>query len=290
MIVQKDRNYLLRVGTPGKGYLEISGLNIQFKVQKSTNNKQKGNHASVSIYNLSAEHRRALEESGLTVALDVGYGDTGLHELFAGQITDVKSETARRSEDLVTSLTLDALYSGLNHKMVSKLVAPGATLEELLKQLAKEMPEIVQTKFSGPTLKTQIPDGYPISGTPRQTLSEICDAYGLEWQVDGSVLYVTDVTASFMKSEQAFLLSEASGLIERPEQEEVDKKRSQGDKKKKGRKGLKITCLLNPLIKAGGLIKLEFGDLSGEYKVIDINHQGEIFGSAWTTTLSVASS
>jgi hypothetical protein len=289
MIVQKDRNYLLRVGTPGKGYLEISGLNIQFKVQKSTNNKYKGNHASISIYNLSAEHRHALEESGLVVALDVGYGDTGLHELFSGQITDVKSETARQSEDLVTSLTLDALYSGLNHKMVSKLVAPNSTIEELIRQLAKEMPDIVQTKFSGDTLKTKIPDGYPINGTPRQTLSEICDAYGLEWQVDGSVLYVTDVTASFMKSEQAFILNEASGLIERPEQEEVDKKRAKGDKKKKGRKGLKITCLLNPLIKAGGLIRLEFGDLSGDYKVIDINHQGEVYGNAWTTTLSVAS-
>lgn len=287
MIIQRDRNYVLRVGKPGKNYLEISGLNVQFKVQKSSDNKKKGNHASVSVYNLSEDHRKIVEESGVTVYLEVGYADTGLHELFSGQVTDV--ETNRNGEDLVTTLTLDSLYSGLNHKMVSKLIAPNTTLEGLFKSLAKEIPDIVQTKFSGPTLQKKIPEGYPISGSPRQTLTEVCDAYGLEWQVDSGILYVTDVTYSFMTNKQAFILNEMSGLLERPEVDEIEKKRAKKDEKKKGRKGLKIKCLLNPLIKCGGMIKLEFGDYSGYYKVINISHEGEIYGNSWFTTLIVGS-
>ena len=285
MIIQRDRNYVLRVGAPGKKYLEISGLNIQFKVQKSSDNKKKGNHASVSVFNLSEDNRKVLEETGVVVYLEVGYADTGLHELFSGQVTDV--ETNRNGEDIVTTLTLDSVYSDLNHKLLSTLVAPGSTLEQLFRRIVKDMPEITQTKFSGPTLQKKVPDGYPINGTPRQALTEVADAYGLEWQVDSGILYVTDVTYSFMTDKQAFLLNEFSGLIERPEVDEIEKQRSKKDKKKKGRKGLKIKCLLNPLIKAGGMIKLEFGDYSGFYKVINISHDGEVYGNSWTTTLIV---
>lgn len=287
MIVQRDRNYLLRVGKPGSKSLEISGLQCTFKVQKSSDNKKKGNHASVSVYNLSNDNRKAVEESGVVIALDVGYADTGLHELFSGEVTDV--ETTRNGEDLVTTFTLDSAYTGLNHKLLSKLISPNTSLEDLFRQVAKEMPDITQTKFSGPSLKKKVLDGYPVNGTPRQILTEVCDAYGLEWQIDSGILYITDVTYSYMTDKQAFLLNEMSGLIERPEVDEIEKQRSKKDKKKKGRKGLKIQCLLNPLIKSGGVIKLEFGDLSGYYKVIDVSHTGEVYGNSWTTTITVGS-
>lgn len=287
MIVQRDRNYLLRVGVPGKESLAISGLQCTFKVQKSSDNKKKGNHASVSVYNLSENSRKLIEHDDAVISLDVGYADTGLHELFSGEVTDV--QTTRNGEDIVTTFTLDSVFSGLNHKILSKLISPGTTLQELFKQVAKDMPEITQTKFSGPSLQKKVLDGYPVNGTPRQVLTEVCDAYGLEWQIDSGILYVTDVTYSFMTDKQAFVLNEFSGLIDRPEEEEIEKQRSKKDKKKKGRKGLRIQCLLNPLIKSGGVIKLEFGDLSGYYKVIDVSHNGEIYGNAWSTTITVGS-
>lgn len=287
MILQRDRNYLLRVGVPGKESLAISGLQCTFKVQKSSDNKKKGNHASVSVYNLSEQSRKLIEHDDAVISLDVGYGDTALHQLFSGDVTDV--ETNRSGEDIVTTFTLDSVFTGLNHKILSKLISPGTTLQELFKQIAKEMPEITQTKFSGPSLQRKVIDGYPINGTPRQALTEVCDAYGLEWQVDSGILYVTDVTYSFMTDKQAFVLNELSGLIGRPEEDEIEKQRSKKDKKKKGRRGLKIKCLLNPLIKSGGLIKLEYADLTGFYKVVDVSHSGEVYGNDWTTTITVGS-
>ena len=287
MILQRDRNYLLRVGVPGKESLAISGLQCTFKVQKSSDNKKKGNHASVSVYNLSEQSRKLIEHDDAVISLDVGYGDTALHQLFSGDVTDV--ETNRSGEDIVTTFTLDSVFTGLNHKILSKLISPGTTLQELFKQIAKEMPEITQTKFSGPSLQRKVIDGYPINGTPRQALTEVCDAYGLEWQVDSGILYVTDVTYSFMTDKQAFVLNELSGLIGRPEEDEIEKQRSKKDKKKKGRRGLKIKCLLNPLIKSGGLVKLEYADLTGFYKVVDVSHSGEVYGNDWTTTITVGS-
>lgn len=287
MIFQRDRNYVLLVGDPGKNRLEITGLHITFQVRKSSDNKKKGNQASVSIYNLAEEKRKALEVTHVPVRLEVGYLNTGLHELFSGESTDVV--TTRQGEDLVTTITLDSTYTGLNHKLVSKLVAPGSTVEEVVKNLVANMPEVTQTKFSGVSLKKKVRDGYPMSGTPRQILTEVCDAFGLEWQIDSGILYVTDIVESFMTNGQAFILNEMSGLLERPEVVEVEKQRAKGDKKKKGRKGLEIKLLLNPVLKAGGMIKLEFGDLSGFYKIIDLQHQGEVYGNTWTTTLHVGS-
>lgn len=287
MILQRDRNYVLVVGIPGKGEIEITGLHITFQVKKSSDNKKKGNQASVSIYNLSEDKRKALEVSNVPVRLDVGYLYTGLHELFHGESTDVRTD--RRGEDIVTTITLDAAYTGLNHRLVSKLAAPGSTVEEIIRNLATSMPDVSRTKFSGKGLKQRAVDGYPMSGTPRQILTEVCNAFGLEWQVDSGILYVTDVVESYMTEGQAFVLNEMSGLIERPEVTEVEKQRKKDDKKKKGRKGLTIKMLLNPILQAGGLIKLEYGDLSGFYKVIDIQHEGEIYGSNWMTTITVGS-
>ena len=287
MILQRDRNYVLVVGIPGKGEIEITGLHITFQVKKSSDNKKKGNQASVSIYNLSEDKRKALEVSNVPVRLDVGYLYTGLHELFHGESTDVRTD--RRGEDIVTTITLDAAYTGLNHRLVSKLAAPGSTVEEIIRNLATSMPDVSRTKFSGKGLKQRAVDGYPMSGTPRQILTEVCNAFGLEWQVDSGILYVTDVVESYMTEGQAFVLNEMSGLIERPEVTEVEKQRKKDDKKKKGRKGLTIKMLLNPILQAGGLIKLEYGDLSGFYKVIDVQHEGEIYGSNWMTTITVGS-
>lgn len=284
-MIQRDRNYILRVGN--KQILEISDLHITFQVRKSSDNKGKGNHASVSIYNLSDDNRKLLEEPKTQVALEVGYLETGLHLLFSGEATNV--ETTRQGADIVTTLSLDTLYTGLNHKLISQLAPPGATVEEAIRGLSKNMPEIAQTKFSGPGVKKKIVDGYPMSGTPRQILTEICSAFGLEWQIDDNILTVTDVEYSFMSDKEAFVIGEESGLIERPEVTEVERQRSNKDKKKKGRKGLQISMLLNPVLKAGGLIKLEFGELTGFYKIIDIQHEGEIFGGNWTTTITVAS-
>lgn len=287
MILQRDRNYVLVVGVPGKGEIEITGLHITFQIKKSSDNKKKGNQASVSIYNLAEDKRKVLEATNVPVRLDVGYLDTGLHELFHGESTDIV--TTRRGEDIVTTVTLDAAYTGLNHRLISKLAAPGSTVEDIVRNLAASMPDVARTKFSGKGLKQKAVDGYPMSGTPRQILTELCDAFGLEWQIDSGILYVTDVVESFMTNSQAFVINEMSGLIERPEVTEVEKQRKKGDKKKKGRKGLQIKLLLNPILQAGGLIKLEYGDLSGMYKIIDIQHEGEIYGSNWMTTITVGS-
>lgn len=287
MILQRDRNYVLVVGVPGKGEIEITGLHITFQIKKSSDNKKKGNQASVSIYNLAEDKRKSLEATNVPVRLDVGYLDTGLHELFHGESTDIV--TTRRGEDIITTVTLDAAYTGLNHRLVSKLAAPGSTVEDIVRNLAVSMPDVARTKFSGKGLKQKAVDGYPMSGTPRQILTELCDAFGLEWQVDSGILYVTDVVESFMTNAQAFIINEMSGLIERPEVTDVEKQRKKDDKKKKGRKGLQIKLLLNPVLQAGGLIKLEYGDLSGMYKIIDIQHEGEIYGNSWMTTITVGS-
>ena len=289
MITQRDRNYVLRVGEPGKQALVITGLNISFKVKKSSDNKRNGNQASVIIYNLSKANRDIIEDNKVFVSLEVGYTDTGLHEVFSGQVTWVESK--RQKNDIITTLTLDSLYSAINNRLIGGLLAPGADLRTTLKRVASQIPEVVQTKFVGDSLKRQLPDGYPYGGTPRQVLTDICDAYGLEWQIDGDTLYITDIGYSTMTNSQAFVLNEMSGLIDAPRIDEVEKPkvhRHEGDTspRPRGKRGLSIKCLLNPVLKAGGLVKLEFGDMSGYYKILELSHNGEVYGNSWETELS----
>ena len=91
-ILQRDRQYILRVGQ-GKGTgIEITGLNISFSISKNGDNKKKTNKANVKIYNLSEEHQKYLEASFVEVELSVGHSQAGLYRIFAGQATVVGTE------------------------------------------------------------------------------------------------------------------------------------------------------------------------------------------------------
>ena len=298
---QINRIYSLVVGTQEKA-IEITNLQMSFNVTKTSSNKEKKNNATVEIYNLQEEHQKLLEEKYVTVRLKVGYaGVVGDNEdmtvLFSGQVVDNEtkkdhtSRTTRKNTDIVTKLVIDEFFVEMNSKQISKSVPSGRKVRDVITALADEMPDITRREIAGEAIETELPDGYPLTGTPRQILDDLSSTYSLEWQIDNGVLYVSDRDGTYMKSTNNVpLIGEFSGMVGRPEFKSANVRRIQRQNKHKSTDhivsdSIQLKILLNPTLTAGSIIKLEWGDLSGYYKVDEITHSGDYRGSSWYSDL-----
>jgi hypothetical protein len=282
--LQIDRQYTLIINQGKKDAVEINGLNISFTVSKNSNNKKKPNKANITIYNLSDKNQKYLEAPFVEVTLSVGYVGIGLQRLFSGQVT--VAGTRKQGPDLLTEIQLDSLYTELNHKTISRTVPEGTSVKSTIETLVKDMQGVSRVVFFGKNIEKSFVDGYPLSGSPRQILNDISDAFQLEWQVSEGVLYILDAGVSYMTdTSKAFVISETTGLIERPYFDQIEKQRGKKDKLKVARNGVKLKILLNPSIIAGSIVKIEYGDKTGYYKVERLTHTGEYLGNNWETEL-----
>ena len=284
IIYQKNRAYSLVFGdiNTGDGWEVNSSLNLSFDVNKSSDNKAKTNNCVVELFNLSKERQKLLEQPYIACVLSAGYEDTEVKRLFAGQVTN--STTRKSGTDSITQIQLGDSYTELNHNTLNKLVAPGRNYQDVIGELAKEIPGVSRTVFNGVNINSQVIDGYPLSGTAREMLDEIGKAVDVEWQIDDGVLYIADAGGTHTEDlNTVFVIAQDTGMIERPYAVSGDLRRTAKDKAKKG--GVQVKILLNPSIVCGSIIKLEDEQFDGYYKVASLRTYGEYRGSNWYTEL-----
>lgn len=302
---QIDRVYSLIIGTEGEA-VEINNLNIKFKVIKTSSNKDKKNSAQIEIYNLAESTRKKLEKDYIQVSLSVGYAHTELTTLFSGQVINITSSKVRpflskkSGADIITTLELSELYDVVNGTHVSKIVPAGKTVGDAIREIAASMPDgVLSVQMNGRGIQEVLPDGYPLSGNPIHLLDQISSAYNIEWQIDNKMLLVSDVDGTFDNRDKALVpkIGQMSGLIDAPEYINEDAKRIRREVQGKTAKhtspkanALKLKILLNPTIVAGSIIKLEFADLTGYYKVSEVTHTGEFRGTPWYSELRIEES
>ena len=277
---QIDREYELIIGDYRKSdnAIVIPNLQCSFEVSKSSSNKKKTNSATIEIYNLNDEHRALIEQDYVAAVFSAGYINPGMARLFAGQVVD--SSTRKSGTEVVTQIKMGAGYTDLNHELISKLAAPGQSYKEVFEEVRKIMPSITRGVYNGANLNNQVVNGYPLIGEPRRMLDELGELTQSEWRVDDGVLYVNDIKGAINDNlNLCYVVSEDSGLVDRPYRVAGDKQRTKKDKAKK--KGIQFKCLLNPRIVPGEIIKLEYPEFDGYYKVDSVRMTGDYRGNPW---------
>ena len=271
-----NRIYSLVVGDTNGGW-QITDLHITFDISKVSDNKKKNNSAIIEVYNLSREKQKFLEGKYVSAVLSVGYKETGLKRLYAGQITE--ASTRKSGADVITTIRIGTAYTELNHQVLNKIVPEGEKVEDVIMEIAKAL-GTSRNVITGINCKNPVYDGYPLSGTPREMLDEVCRANQMEWSIDDSVLYVNDISDSHTQDlGSVVVISQTSGLIERPYLTSGEIGRSSKDKKKK--KGLQFKCIIIPDLVAGSLIKLEYEELTGYYKIDSMRIRGGWRDNDW---------
>jgi len=286
-LIQRDRQYELIIGDfqTGEG-LQVTDLQVTFDISKSTDNKKKTNSAAIEVYNLSTEHIKLLDTDYPAAVFSAGYLDTGgPKRLFSGQVTHVT--TRKSGTDRITQLTLGSGYVELNQQVLSEFVPEGqppkAAAERLIRAIGAD-----RGVFNGTNLNNPLIYGYPLSGTPKEMLNELCEKYACNWQLDDNVVYIHDNDrANTENFQQAYVISKYTGLIETPYRVSGDRQRSTKDKVKKP--GIQMKILLNPDIRAGDIIYLEDTLITGWLKVESLRHTGGWRSPTWYTEIKATS-
>lgn len=286
-LIQRNRQYELIIGDyqTGQG-LQVTDLQVTFDISKSSDNKKKTNSASLEVYNLSEDHIKLLDTDYPAAVFSAGYLDTGgPRRLFSGQVTHVS--TRKSGTDRVTQITMGTGYVELNQQVLSEFVpegqSPKAATERLIRAIGAD-----RGVFNGTNLNNPLIYGYPLSGTPKEMLDEICEKYACNWQLDDGVVYVHDNDRGNTENfEQAYVISEGTGLVESAYRVSGDRQRSKKDKVKKP--GIQMKILLNSDIRAGDIIRVEDTLIVGWFKVESLRHYGGWRSPGWYTDIKATS-
>jgi hypothetical protein len=289
---QRERVYDLRIGdysngnglriTAGipdeNGFIDV-GLQLTFDISKMADNKKtKCNSASIEIYNLSRSQAALLEGEYLECTLMIGYEEQGPRVVVTGNVTDVS--TRKSGDDRVTQIRMGEGYTDLNHKKLKQMVSPGKTVQDVIDEIVKQMPGVSRGSVLGTNLNNPIVHGWRLTGTPREMLKKVCDAYDLEYSVSGGVLNVTDVNGLVSKDvDTAPVVSPTTGLIDEPFYTSEDGRKHPKDKRR--RRGVQCVCLLNTELIPGRIVKLEDTVINGFYRINATRFNGDFRGNPW---------
>jgi hypothetical protein len=278
MALQKDRIYELIIGNYENGEgIKIDNLQINFHIKKSSSHKDSPDRCKIKVYNLSNESLSKLNSEYMAASLKCGYKETGLRQLYSGEITYF--HTNKSGVDRITEINIGSSYLDLHDTDVSEVVPAGATVEEVIERIRKSMANVAKGIYSGDGIRKQAIYGYPLSGTAKQMLDEVSEVYDLEYRIDDRTLYINDSKGSVGGTIDVPVLSTETGLIELPYYTSGDRRRKKKNPAKK--EGIEFTSLLNVDIKPGRLVKLETEEFNNFYKVDSAEYMGDYRGQEW---------
>ncbi|WP_071058741.1 hypothetical protein [Pelistega sp. MC2] len=246
--------------------LIVDKLRVGFEVDKTIN--EKPNPAFIRIWNLNRDHLNQLLNKEYTrIVLSTGYQE--LRPIYSGDITKVK--VMREGVDFVLEIESADGFKDYTTARSSVTLKAGATDEEIIAEVQKTMPNVKRGALDFPN-KRKLPRGRVLNGDSRAILRKIAVNNKADWSIqDGELIFLP---RDKVLDTEAVLLSQDTGLIGSLEQTDD---------------GLELTCLLNPLLQIGGMVRLEsiLEFFNGEYKIVKLAHTGNSMDSEWHSKMTV---
>jgi hypothetical protein len=277
----------------GKTGLDLSEMHIRFAVKQS--DIATPNNLWARVYNLSRDTANRIGSEFSKVILQAGYENSNFGVIFTGTITQTVTGKERNVDSFVD------IYAGdgdefHNQCTVNRTLSAGATAADILDALTQkgsvQIPLATDTnKLIGGVSPVVFNRGKVLWGMSRDHLDGWAEKNGFKWSIQHGELVLVPITG--YRDGEAVVLSSSTGLVGIPE--------ATND-------GVYARCLLNPLIRIGGLVQIAQNDLSkvnlvgsigvnrqpqfaatttaaGFYRVLVAEHQGDARGQNWYTDL-----
>jgi len=251
---------------------EIKDLRVQFSVKKSASKEP--NTAEVTITNLSPTRRAALQTKGVKFVLECGYVDTGVKQIFQGDVRHISH--VRESADWRTVLKSGDGERAFQFARISETLGPKSTKSAVIKRLAAKL-----GLGLGNSGKAAIPgsfeQGIVLSGPVSRELDKVLKGTGYEWSIQDEQLIL--LAESEVSGQDVPLLTPDSGLIGSPE--------FGAPLVKGGSPQLHFRSLLNANIKPGAKVQVqcERFPLGVSVKCSKVEHSGDTAGQDWYSTV-----
>jgi hypothetical protein len=260
--------------------LRVEGLRVVFDITKDS--KVASNIAKIQIYNLAKNTRNErFQELKDQVIIRAGYADESLDEIFHGDLLTVSHP--KQEADIVTSIEASDGQSALRTSHASLSYAEGASVKQVLQDVAKSMGLPVKSQdYLAQFQDEKFLQGFAFHGRAQDALSKVTARAGLEWSIQGNQLQILKRGGVLPQPlNQIPVLSPGHGLIGSPERLQ----RLGGDSPEKKPPGWKIKSVLVPRLDPGGQIGLQCDDVprATAYRIQAVHHQGDTHGDDFFT-------
>ncbi|WP_448512385.1 phage protein [Photorhabdus laumondii] len=261
---QFGRQIKLTIGNT-KESIEITNLRVTFEVSKTITSEP--NPATIRVYNLDQSHRNLITSKTYNKAsLAVGYDE--LRVIYTGDI--IEAVTIRDDLDFIIELTCGDGYEAYTGALVNKTLKAGATDADILSEATKSM-KVDKGVIDLPKDR-QLPRGKVLTGNARDIMHKIARNNGANWSVqDGNMVVLPK--NKVLADNEGFVLSQETGMIGSPEKTDD---------------GLSVTCLCNPALRIGGLVRIQsiIPEYNGDYKITELEHSGDFMSDDWNTLIT----
>lgn len=264
-----QRKLIVRIGTA-----EFASFDCAFSITRTLD--MFANTASITVYNLSSESRKAIhaQVQGVDCEIRAGYeNDPELFKFFRGNLRVISSR--RQGTDWVTTVE-----SGdgdiVSQADVSKSFPDGFSIKsvvtDLVTSVKAEAGNLVAALSGVPDKQTQGPT--TVHGSVNDILADNLDKLGLEhsWQDNGLQILKKSQP---LNGDTAVYLTPTTGMLDSPE--------IQGIRGFVRVPIVNVSSLLNPQITPGRLIKVESAIWTGSLAARRVTHQGQSWGGEWRT-------
>lgn len=252
---------------------EITDLRVKFSVKKTSGKEP--NTAEVTISNLSPTRRAAMQTKGVKFVLECGYVDTGVKQIFQGDVRQVAH--VREGANWNTTLRSGDGERAFQFARVSESLSAKSTRADAVKKLAGKL-GLGQGNVSQTIAKIlgRFDQGLVLNGPVSRELDKVLKGTGYSWSIqDEQLILLADTEVSGQDVPE---LTPDSGLIGSPE--------FGAPLVKGGKPLLTFRCLLNANIKPGARvsIKCERFPLGVAVKCAKVSHDGDTHGQEWYTS------
>jgi hypothetical protein len=277
---------LIVASSSGSG-LDLSGLHIQFKVKKS--DAQTPNTAEIRIFNISETTVAQIRREFSRVVIQGGY-ESNFGVIFDGNIKQVRFGRENGVDTYIDIAAGDG-DDAYNFAVVNTTLAAGATQRDQINASSGAMAgKGVKQGYIGDTGDTKLPRGKVMYGMARDYMRQSSEASDTSWSIQDGKLQFIPNTGSLPN--QAVVLNSKTGLVGTPEQTND---------------GIKARCLMNPMLKIGGKVKINEKDVAeakladtskdaqankpadiasdGFYRLLVVEHTGDTRGNDWYSDL-----
>ena len=256
---------------------EIKDLRVQFSVKKSS--AKEPNTAEVTITNLSPARRSALQTKGVKFVLECGYVDTGVKQIFQGDVRHVSH--VREGADWRTVLKSGDGERAFQFARISESLGPKSRKSDVIKRLADRFGlGLGNSAKAAAVIPGSYDQGIVLSGPVSRELDKVLVGTGYTWSIQDEQLIILSDTE--ISGQDVPLLTPSSGLIGSPE--------FGAPLVKGGKPQLTFRCLLNANLKPGSKAQVECErfPLGVSVKCAKVEHSGDTAGQDWYTSVEGA--
>ena len=247
--------------------LTIREPRISVSIQRQIDKTQ--NKGEVVIYNLSPEHEQQIEERGGPIQIQAGYPET-VATLYEGSVQRVLRPREHLAK--LTRIKLgDDLHSrqrlrGKFNRSYDGQVLVTQIITDIVRSMGLALgpldvipPPLTYSNF------------YFGGGPSAAALERICTYAGCTWWNDDGVIRINKPGALQPDSART-TISPKNGLIGIPTKTD---------------EGADARMFLNPLIKVGGFLSIESRTVSGNWKIVGVDHEADSWEGPFTTAVDL---